>query len=68
LFPGYSLAQNLSMEELPKRAVAERGKLSFYGTLAQVKAENVLPAFETRFSGIKMDRMTNSSPCSYLGA
>lgn len=59
LFPGYilALAQNLSVEELHKRAVAEGGILTFYGTLAQVNAEKVLPAFEKRFPGIKVDQI-----------
>ena len=57
LLPGYALAQNLSMEELNKRAVAEGGKLTFYGTLAQVNAEKVLPAFEKRFPGVKVDHI-----------
>jgi len=57
LLPSHALAQNLSMEELHQRAVAEGGKLSFYGTLAQVNAEKVLPAFEKRFPGIKVDQI-----------
>jgi iron(III) transport system substrate-binding protein len=57
LLPSYALAQNVSMEELHKRAVAEGGKLSFYGTLAQVNAEKVLPAFEKRFPGVKVDQI-----------
>jgi iron(III) transport system substrate-binding protein len=57
LLPGYTLAQNLSLEELHKRAVAEGGKLIFYGTLAQINAEKVLPAFEKRFPGVKVDHI-----------
>ena len=57
LLPGYAVAQNLSLDELHKKAVAEGGKLTFYGTLAQVNAEKVLPAFEKRFPGVKVDHI-----------
>ena len=55
--PAYSMGQTLSMEELHKKAVAEGGKLSFYGTLAQINAGKVLPAFEKRFPGVKVDHI-----------
>ncbi len=57
LLPGYSIGQNLALEELHKKAVAEGGKLIFYGTLAQINAEKVLPAFERRFPGVKVDHI-----------
>ena len=57
LLPGYTVAQNPSLEELHKKAVAEGGTLSFYGTLAQINAEKILPAFEKRFPGVKVDHI-----------
>lgn len=55
LAPAAGQAQ--SLDELHKKAVAEGGKLSFYGTLAQINAQIVLPAFEKRFPGIKVDHI-----------
>ncbi len=57
LLPGSTLAQNLSLEELHKKAAAEGGTLSFYGTLAQINAEKILPAFEKRFAGVKVNHI-----------
>jgi len=41
-----------SMDELYKQALKEDGTLNFYGTLAQINAEKILPVFEKRFPGI----------------
>ena len=49
--------QGQSLDELHKKAVAEGGKLNFYGTLAQINAQIVLPAFEKRFPGIQVDHI-----------
>ena len=46
-----------SMEELHKAAVKEGGVVNFYGTLAQINAERILPVFEKRFPGIKVNHV-----------
>src|SRR5438552_7741814 len=46
-----------SMDELYKQALKEGGTLNFYGTLAQINAEKILPAFEKRFPGIKVNHV-----------
>ena len=50
-------AQSASMDELYKRALQEGGTLNFYGTLAQINAEKILPVFEKRFPGIKINHV-----------
>ncbi|HWO40376.1 MAG TPA: extracellular solute-binding protein [Candidatus Eisenbacteria bacterium] len=51
------MANAQSLDELHKKALGEGGKLNFYGTLAQINAQTVLPAFEKRFPGIKVDHI-----------
>src|SRR5882672_1093342 len=46
-----------SMDELYKLALKEGGTLNFYGTLAQINAERILPVFEKRFPGIKVSHV-----------
>jgi iron(III) transport system substrate-binding protein len=46
-----------SIDEVYKRALGEGGTLNFYGTLAQINAETILPAFEKRFPGIKINHI-----------
>ena len=43
--------QAQSLDELHKNALKEGGTLNFYGTLAQINAEKILPVFEKRFPG-----------------
>ena len=57
--PALSHAQ--SLDELHKLAVKEGGTLNFYGTLAQVNAEKILPVFEKRFPGIKINHVDATS-------
>ncbi|HSF56959.1 MAG TPA: ABC transporter substrate-binding protein [Candidatus Binatia bacterium] len=57
LFFGHAGAYGQTLDELHKKALEEGGKLSFYGTLAQINAQIVLPAFEKRFPGIKVDHV-----------
>src|SRR5688500_2736095 len=54
-------AQSTSMEELYKKALQEGGILNFYGTLAQSAAGKVLPVFEKRFAGIKINHLDATS-------
>ena len=50
-----SAAGAQSLDELHKLALKEGGTLNFYGTLAQINAERILPVFEKRFPGIKVN-------------
>src|SRR5262245_1467015 len=52
-------AQNL--DEIHKAAVKEGGTLNFYATLAQINAEKILPVFEKRFPGIKVNHVDATS-------
>jgi iron(III) transport system substrate-binding protein len=49
------------MDELHKKALKEGGTLNFYGTLAQINAEKILPMFEKRFPGIKINHVDATS-------
>lgn len=46
-----------SLDELHKQAVKEGGTLNFYGTLAQINAAKILPVFEKRFPGLKVNHI-----------
>ena len=50
-------AKGLTWDELHARALAEGGTLSFYGTLSAATAEKIVPAFEQRFPGVKVDQV-----------
>src|SRR5499426_3780570 len=52
-----SVAAAQSLDEIYKQAVKEGGTLNFYGTLAQINAEKILPVFEKRFPGIKVNHV-----------
>ena len=54
-------AQTESLGELHKKALKEGGTLNFYGTLAQINAERILPVFEKRFPGIKVNHVDATS-------
>jgi iron(III) transport system substrate-binding protein len=56
-----ALAPAQSLDELHKLAVKEGGTLNFYATLAQVNAEKILPVFEKRFPGIKVNHVDATS-------
>jgi ABC-type Fe3+ transport system substrate-binding protein len=57
----FQAAMTMPMDELHQKALAEGGVLSFYSTLAQVNAEKILPAFEARFPGIKVEHIDATS-------
>ena len=42
-------------------AFKEGGTLNFYATLAQINAEKILPVFEKRFPGIKVNHVDATS-------
>ncbi|MEO6163770.1 MAG: ABC transporter substrate-binding protein, partial [Candidatus Binatia bacterium] len=57
LLPRMSSAQSESLDDIYKKAVKEGGTLNFYGTLAQINAAKILPVFEKRFPGIKINHV-----------
>jgi iron(III) transport system substrate-binding protein len=60
-FGSHGRATAQSLDELHKAAVKEGGTLNFYGTLAQINAERILPVFEKRFPGIKINHVDATS-------
>jgi iron(III) transport system substrate-binding protein len=54
-------AAGQTLDEIHKKAVKEGGTLNFYGTLAQINAEKILPVFEKRFPGIKVNHVDATS-------
>lgn len=58
---GGASVQAQSLDELHKTALKEGGTLNFYGTLAQINAEVILPIFEKRFPGIKINHVDATS-------
>jgi iron(III) transport system substrate-binding protein len=55
LFASPAASQNL--DDIYKQALKEGGTLNFYGTLAQINAAKILPVFEKRFPGIKINHV-----------
>lgn len=58
LFHSQVCAQTL--DEVYRKA-AQEGVVNFYGTLAQVNAEKILPVFERRFPGVKINHVDITS-------
>ena len=54
---GPARASGQSLDEVYKQALKEGGTLNFYGTLAQINAAKILPVFEKRFPGIKVNHV-----------
>ena len=57
LLAAFSTAGAQTWEELHKLALKEGGTVNFYGTLAQINAEKILPVFEKRFPGLKVNHV-----------
>ena len=57
VFPMFAGAQTETIDETYKKALKEGGTLNYYGTLAQINAEKILPVFEKRFPGIKVNHV-----------
>jgi len=53
-------ARAQSPDELYKKA-AQEGVVNFYGTLAQINAEKILPVFEKRYPGVKVGQLDVTS-------
>jgi iron(III) transport system substrate-binding protein len=52
-----SAAGAQSLDDVYNQALKEGGTLNFYGTLAQINAAKILPVFEKRFPGIKVNHV-----------
>jgi iron(III) transport system substrate-binding protein len=52
-----SPAAGQNLDDIYKQALKEGGTLNFYGTLAQINAAKILPVFEKRFPGIKVNHV-----------
>jgi len=61
LLCGVAPAPAQTIDEVYKKALSEGGTLNFYATLAQVNAATILPAFEMRFPGIKVNHVDATS-------
>ena len=61
LLCGVTPAPAQTIDEVYKKALSEGGTLNFYATLAQVNAATILPAFEKRFPGIKVNHVDATS-------
>src|SRR3990172_5552106 len=57
----FGVSYGETLEELHKKALKEGGKFNFYGTLAQINAERILPVFEKKFPGIKINHVDATS-------
>jgi len=57
LLAAFSMAGAQTWDELHKAALKEGGTVNFYGTLAQINAERILPVFEKRFPGLKVNHV-----------
>jgi iron(III) transport system substrate-binding protein len=53
----FSPANSQTIDEVYKLALKEGGTVNFYGTLAQINAVKILPVFEKRFPGIKINHI-----------
>jgi iron(III) transport system substrate-binding protein len=57
LFIFISSAGAQTLDEVYKQALKEGGTVNFYGTLAQINAAKILPVFEKRFPGMKVNHI-----------
>jgi iron(III) transport system substrate-binding protein len=55
--PASATAQTETLDDLYKKALKEGGDLNFYGTLAQINAAKIIPVFEKRFPGLKLNHV-----------
>ena len=56
-----SPANAQSLDALHKAALKEGGTVNFYASLAQINAEKILPVFEKRFPGMKVNHVDGTS-------
>src|SRR5215471_2449484 len=56
-----SVSSAQTVDQVYQKALKEGGTLVFYGTLAQINAEKIIPVFEKRFPGIKINHVDDTS-------
>ena len=56
-----SVSSAQTVDQVYQKALKEGGTLVFYGTLAQINAEKIIPVFEKRFPGIKVNHVDDTS-------
>jgi len=61
LLIGAAVARGQSLDDLHKLALKEGGTVNFYASLAQINAEKILPEFEKRFPGMKINHVDGTS-------
>ena len=61
IFPVTSRSQTESLDELHKKALKEGGTINFYASLAEINAEKIIPLFEKRFPGMKVNHVASTS-------
>jgi iron(III) transport system substrate-binding protein len=61
LFPWCVPGHSQTLEEVYQKALTEGGVLNFYGTLAPNQASKILPVFEKRFPGIRINQVDATS-------
>jgi iron(III) transport system substrate-binding protein len=57
IFQSSTPARAQTLNEIHQKALTEGGTLNFYGTLAPNQASKILPVFEKRFPGIKINQI-----------
>ena len=57
LLPALAAAQSETVNDVYKKALKEGGTLNYYSSLAQINAQKILPQFEKRFPGIKVNHI-----------
>ena len=60
-FPSSTPGHAQTLDEVYQKALTEGGTLNFYGTLAPNQASKILPVFEARFPGIKVNQTDATS-------
>ena len=57
LSPFFAAVHGETVDDVYKKALKEGGTLNYYATLAQINAAKILPVFEKRFPGIKVNHI-----------
>ena len=57
VLPAIGTAQTESLDDLYKKSLKEGGEINFYGTLAQINAAKIIPIFEKRFPGLRLNHV-----------
>lgn len=61
VLPAFAGAQTETLDELYKKALKEGGTINFYASLAEINAAKIIPLFEKRFPGMKVNHVASTS-------